>query len=158
MRLFMTIALAAALALPSAALADKWGKPNKGWGNPHRPGGPPGQQAYPGGPPGHAKRFAGNDRSLIQAYYGQAIGRGHCPPGLAKKRNGCLPPGHAKRWAVGRPLPYGVSWYAVPHDLVVRLKPPPYGHRYVYLDGGVLLLNLSTRVVLDAVSININIR
>lgn len=158
MRHVTIFALALCLALPSAAVAEKGGNPNKGKGHDKSwqagPGGPKG----PGGPPGHARRFGSNDHTAIQAYYGQSIGRGACPPGLAKKRNGCLPPGHAKRWAVGQPLAYGVTWYAVPHDLYVRLTPPPYGHRYVYLDGGVLLLNLSTRFVVDAVSINIAIR
>ena len=156
MRMFTMLALAMCLALPSAALAEKGGKPNKGKG--HDKAWQSGPGKGPGGPPGHARKFGSNDHAAIRAYYGRRIGRGNCPPGLAKKRNGCLPPGHAKRWAVGRPLPYGVTWYAVPHDLVVRLTPPPYGYRYVYLDGGVLLLNLGTRVVFDAVSININIR
>jgi Ni/Co efflux regulator RcnB len=153
MRIVTTLALALSLALPSAALADKGGKgKDKEWkGHPAGPG-------SPGMPPGQAKKFGSGDHAAIQAYYGQAIGRGHCPPGLAKKNNGCLPPGHAKRWNVGQPLPAGVTWYAVPQDLYVRLTPPPYGHRYVYLDGGVLLLNLSTRFVVDAVTVNISIR
>ena len=156
MRIITTLAVALSLALPGAALA-KGGNPHKGKGKPDKmwspggPGGPPGQRVHHG-------RFAGNDRFYIQQYYGRAFGRGHCPPGLAKKGTGCVPPGHAKRWAVGHALPVGVTWYAVPHDLLVRLTPPPYGHSYVYLDGGVLLLNLSTRFVVDAVSINISIR
>lgn len=158
MRSVTILALALALALPATASADKGGNPNKGKGQDKAwKGGPPGPRA-PGAPPGQAKKFGAGDHALIQQYYGQAIGRGHCPPGLAKKGTGCLPPGHAKRWIVGQPLPAGIPWYAVPHDLVVRLTPPPYGHRYVYLDGGVLLLNVSTRLVVDAVSINIAIR
>jgi hypothetical protein len=157
MRIFTTLALALSLALPSVAFAEKGGNPNKGKGHDKDwEAGPPGKG--PGGPPGQAKKFGSNDHAAIQAYYGQAVGRGTCPPGLAKKNNGCLPPGQAKRWVVGQPLPYGVTWYAVPQDLYVRLTPPPYGYRYVYLDGGVLLLNVSTRLVLDAVSINIAIR
>jgi hypothetical protein len=31
--------------------------------------------------------------------------RGHCPPGLAKKHNGCMPPGQAKKWQIGHQLP-----------------------------------------------------
>ena len=54
-------------------------------------------------------------------------------------------------------MAYGVVWYAVPQDLVVRLTPPPIGFRYVYLDGAVLLFNPTTRFVADAVSINIGI-
>jgi len=156
MRIIMTLAIVLGLSLPGAALAEKGGNPNKGKGkdkewSPAAPGSPPGRGV------GHGK-FASNDRLSIQQYYSAAVGRGACPPGLAKKQNGCLPPGHAKRWIVGQPLPANITWYAVPHDLVVRLTPPPYGHRYVYLDGGVLLLNVSSRLVVDSVSINIGIR
>jgi Ni/Co efflux regulator RcnB len=103
--------------------------------------------------PDHAKGHKGHHAKGHVGY-----GTGGCPPGLAKKNNGCLPPGHAKRWNIGQALPAGITWYAVPQDLYVRLTPPPTGHRYVYLDGGVLLLNVSTRLVIDAVSINIAIR
>lgn len=50
-----------------------------------------------------------------------------CPPGLAKKNNGCLPPGQAKKLAVGQPLPAGAV-YAIPSSL--HLPPPPLGHHY----------------------------
>ena len=155
MRFVVGIAIAFCLALPFNAAAEKGGNPNKGNGK-----GKDWDAGPPGAPPGHAKpgKFGYSDRGVIQQYYGAAIGRGHCPPGLAKKHNGCLPPGHAKRYVIGQPLPPGIVWYAVPHDLVVRLTPPPYGYRYVYLDGGVLLLNLSTRLVIDAVSISVALR
>ncbi|MGH7003231.1 MAG: hypothetical protein ACREIP_04720 [Alphaproteobacteria bacterium] len=145
MRWVAGIAFALCVAVPLGAAAEKGGNPNKGHGK-HK-------EWSPGSSPGHGK-FAVNDRGLIQQYYGRPVGHGHCPPGLAKKNNGCLPPGHAKRYVIGQPLPLGLTWYAVPHNLVVRLTPPPYGYRYVYLDGGVLLLNVSTRLVIDAVTIS----
>ena len=37
---------------------------------------------------------------------------------VPKKGKGCVPPGHAKRWAVGRPLPPDVIFYEVPRDLI----------------------------------------
>ena len=48
--------------------------------------------------------------------YGHAYGRqgpvgygvGGCPPGLAKKQNGCMPPGQAKKLLGGQNLTYGV--------------------------------------------------
>jgi hypothetical protein len=79
-------------------------------------------------------------------------------PASQKKRNGCLPPGHARRWVIGAPLAAGIVWYSVPHDLVVRLSAPPVGFRYIYLDGAVLLFNPATRLVADGVTINVNIR
>jgi len=157
MRGTTVLSLILALALPAAAAAEKGGNPNKGWGKPDHAGGPAHRGGAPGHAPGHGK-FIANDRVFIQQYYAGAFGRGACPPGLAKKHNGCMPPGHAKRWVLGQPLAVGVVWYAVPHELLIRLTPPPYGHRYVYLDGGVLLLNVSSRLVVDSVSINIGIR
>ena len=37
-----------------------------------------------------------------------------CPPGLARKRNGCLPPGQARRLGVGDRLPSYLSRYNIP--------------------------------------------
>ena len=46
------------------------------------------------------------DRTLVRTYYRNEYTAGRCPPGLAKKNNGCLPPGQAKKmWSVGQPLP-----------------------------------------------------
>jgi hypothetical protein len=48
--------------------------------------------------------FGGRERDAAAAYFVESRGRGNCPPGLAKKHNGCLPPGQArKRYVVGRP-------------------------------------------------------
>src|SRR5699024_5449974 len=60
-------------------------------------------------------------RDIIRDYYRDAFRTGHCPPGLAKKHNGCMPPGQAKKWRLGYPLPDGVIYYGLPDDLVVRL-------------------------------------
>jgi len=150
MRFITSVALAIALA-PSLALA-KGGKP---WSHPHGPGGPSGSFEQPA-KPGRAA-FVSRDHTIIQQYYAGTFGRG-CPPGLAKKQNGCLPPGHAKRWVVGQPLATGIVWHAVPHELLVRLSAPPVGFRYIYLDRAVLLFNPATRFVADGVAINVNIR
>jgi Ni/Co efflux regulator RcnB len=75
-----------------------------------------------------------------------------CPPGLAKKNNGCLPPGQAKkRYAVGTRLPQTVVYQPAPTILVQRLTPVPVGYRYVVVDGDVLLLNSASRLVVDAI-------
>ena len=37
------------------------------------------------------------DRNVVRTYYRTEYAAGRCPPGLAKKNNGCLPPGQAKR-------------------------------------------------------------
>ncbi|MCX8086640.1 MAG: RcnB family protein [Rhodocyclaceae bacterium] len=90
-------------------------------------------------------------RRIIVDYYGQEARAGKCPPGLAKKRNGCLPPGQAKKWVRGQPLPAGVSWVALPPELLRRLPPPPPDHRYVQVAGDILLIAIGTSLVVDAV-------
>ena len=94
--------------------------------------------------------FGDSDRYIINDYYGGEFSRGHCPPGLARKHNGCMPPGHARQWHRGHPLPREVVYYPLPYDLVERLPPPPPRHRYVRVGGDVLLLSGSS-VVVDAI-------
>jgi len=40
-----------------------------------------------------------------------------------------MPPGQAKKWQMGRPLPSDVVYYPVPHDLEVRIGIPPAGYK-----------------------------
>lgn len=91
------------------------------------------------------------DRGLIWGYYGDQFRAGNCPPGLAKKNNGCLPPDQAKKWAIGRPLPRDLAYYDLPRDLVVRLRPPGDGYKYVRAAADVLLIAVGTMVVIDAI-------
>ena len=94
--------------------------------------------------------FGNNDRRIINEYYAPEFRAGHCPPGLAKKGNGCMPPGQAKKWYKGRPLPQGIAYYDLPPDLVYRMPPPPRGHRYVRVGPDILLLSIGSGVVVDA--------
>jgi Ni/Co efflux regulator RcnB len=93
--------------------------------------------------------FGNNDRRIVNEYYAPEFRSGHCPPGLAKKGNGCMPPGQARKWQKGRPLPQGVAYYELPRDLVYRLPPPPPKHRYVRVASDVLLLS-GSGIVVDA--------
>lgn len=95
--------------------------------------------------------FNDDSRRVIGDYYGAQIRAGNCPPGLAKKQNGCLPPGQAKKWAMGRPLPADLHYYDLPHDLIVRLPPPPPRHRYVQVAGDILMIAVGTSMVVDAI-------
>lgn len=111
------------------------------------------------GKPGHAGTdsaasalgFDQDSRRIIGEYYGSITRKGKCPPGLAKKNNGCLPPGQAKKWATGRPLPTDLKYSPLPPDLLRRLPPLNPEHRYVRIAGDVLLIAIGTRVVIDAV-------
>lgn len=95
--------------------------------------------------------FGDRHRTSALAYYNEEFRGGRCPPGLAKKNNGCMPPGQAKKWTVGRPLPRDVIYYDVPPTLVVQFGPPPTGHRYVRVAGDILLLAVGTGMVIDAI-------
>lgn len=75
-----------------------------------------------------------------------------CPPGLAKKHNGCMPPGQEKKWKVGHPLPREVIFYDVPPPLVMQIGPPPSGHRYVRVAGDILMIAIGTGMVVDAIN------
>lgn len=95
-------------------------------------------------------RFGDDHRRILGDYYGAQIRAGHCPPGLAKKKNGCLPPGQAKKWRIGQPLPASVVVYDLPAEVLVRLPPPPPRHRYVRVAGDILLIAIGTSLVIDA--------
>jgi len=90
------------------------------------------------------------NRGIIQDYYGGMAARGHCPPGLAKKNNGCMPPGQAKKWAKGRRLGPEVIFYDLPPDLYGRLHVPA-GYRYVRVGADILMIAVGTGMVIDAV-------
>jgi Ni/Co efflux regulator RcnB len=94
--------------------------------------------------------FGDQHRTTAQQYYQEEFKRGRCPPGLAKKQNGCMPPGQAKKWTIGRPLPRDVIFYDVPPALVVQFGRPPAGHRYVRVAADILLIAIGTGMVIDA--------
>jgi Ni/Co efflux regulator RcnB len=95
--------------------------------------------------------FVPQQRVVVQNYYGKQFKAGHCPPGLAKKNNGCLPPGQAKKYAIGQPLPRDVVFYPVPASVVVQLGAPPAGHKYVRVATDILLIAVGTSMVVDAI-------
>jgi hypothetical protein len=133
----------AGIALSGPALADNGhGKGNKGHGQGHGSGS--------GDSVSISVHIGDSQRTVIRDYYGDEFARGHCPPGLAKKNNGCMPPGQAKKWAIGRPLPRDVIYYDLPSSLSVRLTAPA-GARYVRVAADILLIATGTGMVLDAV-------
>ena len=97
--------------------------------------------------------FSGTQREAARTYFVTQHGRGNCPPGLAKKNNGCLPPGQAKkRYVVGRSLPHGIVVGELPLELSVRIGPAPAGYRYGILDGDLVKLAVGTLLVADAIA------
>lgn len=127
MKQILLLAGVAALATTAPALANP-GK-GKGQGNPHAAHGAQGHVGY---------------------------GTGGCPPGLAKKNNGCLPPGQAKKlYNIGQRWPgnYGYAWNynQIPYDLRARYGFQP-GYNYYYGDGYVYRVDPATMVVAQVVS------
>jgi hypothetical protein len=154
MRRLVVLAIALSLSQPLSVLAQKPDKPGK----PDKPqktekaqktDTPPGKPE----PGGHVTVvFSSNQREATRQYFVQTHGRGNCPPGLAKKQNGCLPPGQAKkRYVIGHPLPPGIVVVDLPPELVVRIGAAPVGYRYGMLDGDVVKLALGTLLVVDAI-------
>lgn len=140
------------LALAFPALAQKGGKDDKPG---HGHGGPPDKSATaPGraGPPVTVV-VADRDRRTVYGYYRTEYVAGNCPPGLAKKNKGCLPPGQAgKTWVVGQPLAPTVVYYPLPPPLVRQLEPPPPGYDYVRVDNDVVLMENANRMIIDIVA------
>jgi hypothetical protein len=106
-------------------------KPGNGHGNPH--GNP---YAFGGGGP-------------------VGYGVGGCPPGLAKKHNGCMPPGQAKklyrgqRWQNGFGTRY--TYRQIPYDLRQRYDLDPYD-RYYYSNGYLYRVDPRTLVIEQVIS------
>lgn len=84
--------------------------------------------------------FQERDYPLIERYY---RGPRDLPPGLRKKyeRTGTLPPGWAKRFE-----PF-------PPALMERLPPPPPNCEMGYFGGRAVVVNRTTRVILDSIDI-----
>ena len=149
----ITLAAAGAIALSACVVV------------PARQGPPPAYRvdyrAPPPPPPARVEvRFHEHQREMAREYYRERDRhRRHerdedryrrCPPGLAKKRNGCEPPGQARHWRRGERLPANVVVQPVPRDLEVRIGPAPRGYRYVEVAGDILMIAVGTSMVVDA--------
>jgi len=96
--------------------------------------------------------FNDQHRDAARSYYHQHYASAkNCPPGLAKKHNGCMPPGQAKKWAVGQPIPHGVVVYPVPQPVIVQLPPPPYGYRYARIGNDIVLVQVQGNLIVDII-------
>jgi len=96
--------------------------------------------------------FSTEQRDYVRVYFVEKHGKGKCPPGLAKKNNGCLPPGQArKRYTRGYPLSPDIEIRPLPAELEVRIGLPPPGYRYAVVDGDLVKLAVGTMLVVDAI-------
>lgn len=74
-----------------------------------------------------------------------------CPPGLVMKRNGCLPPGQAKRiFALNQRVPVGYNFYTDYDDIPLTLRDRydlAAGQRYIVRDDTVYVVDPTTSLV-----------
>jgi Ni/Co efflux regulator RcnB len=139
-----------AFSAPASAQKDKDDKQGHGrgqqdhdrdGGREHRPG-QPGVVVIPD-----------RDRGTVYTYYRTEHAAGRCPPGLAKKDNGCMPPGQERRrWVVGQPLPVDVIYEPLPPVLLGQLSPAPAGYQYVRVANDVLMMAVGTRLIAGALA------
>lgn len=142
-------ALLAALALAAAApaMADH---PRKGKGKDHGNESAAEHAPGKGGKKGGGKKFSGDERDEIVHYFNaNPSARDQLPPGLAKKNK--IPPGWQKKIGVGQRIPDDVWAYRVPlpHEILVKLPPPPPGVIHVRIQDHVLKVIEKTHEVLD---------
>ena len=101
----------------------------------------------------HGAYFSDQHRVHAREYYTRTYGDGRrCPPGLAKKNNGCMPPGQVRTWAVGQPVPRNVVFYSVPQPVMVQLPPAPYGYRYARLGNDIVLVQQQNNLIVDIIA------
>ena len=97
---------------------------------------------------GHGKHGAHAQQNHA-GHYGYA--QANCPPGLAKKNNGCLPPGQAKKLRIGQRYAqsYGYDRYAynqIPYDLRRQYDLDPRNN-YYYDQGQIYGVDPQTQVI-----------
>jgi Ni/Co efflux regulator RcnB len=148
----LVLAVAGSLALGTAVARDndKHGKDDRGsHGKEDRRASGKGQASEKAAK--NREHFGDDHRAKVRDYYGQQYASGRCPPGLAKKNNGCMPPGQAKKWQIGHTLPSDVVFYSVPQPLVVQIGQPPSGYRYVRVASDILLIAIGSGMIIDAI-------
>jgi hypothetical protein len=97
----------------------------------------------------------GNGHGNGRGHAGMGYGVGGCPPGLAKKHDGCMPPGQAKklyrgqRWQSGYGTSY--SYNRIPYDLRRRYDLSSR-YRYYYSNGTIYAVNPRTMLIAQVIS------
>ena len=137
MRKLLLIAGTAAMAMTMPALAK------------------PGNKGHQGhGPAVHAKGKAAKPtvvRTRARTVATPNYGANACPPGLARKGNGCLPPGQARKiFTVGQRIPTGYNFYTPYSNIPLAYRDRygiPTGQQYIYRDRSVYVVDPTTSLV-----------
>jgi hypothetical protein len=108
--------------------------------------------------PAHGGGKHGKHGAHAQHHQGGQFGydRAGCPPGLAKKNNGCLAPGQAKKLRIGQRYvqSYGYDAYAynqIPYDLRREYGLDP-SNNYYYDQGTIYGVDPRTQLVEQIIS------
>jgi len=98
-------------------------------------------------------RIYDNDRIILNRYVEDRY-RGSYSKGWSKHHRG-YPPYYqtSRRYIVGYPLPREVVYDSVPYEVRSHLRPVPIGYQYVRVDNDVLLMNVATKQIIDAVTL-----
>jgi hypothetical protein len=104
--------------------------------------------------PGHGNGHGnGHGHGYANAYGVEGpvgYGVGGCPPGLAKKNPPCVPPGQAKRLAIGQRFPTGYAnpyaYNQIPYALRNQYGLNPYNN-YYYNNGSLYGVDPRTSVI-----------
>lgn len=108
----------------------------------------------------HGRGGHGHDRNQMERHDGDDRfdrdgGHRHgCPPGLAKKHNGCLPPGQA--WRIGQRAPWNSDRYVDYNSLPSYYRdryPDTSGYRYYYEGNRVYAVDPATRLIRSIIDI-----
>lgn len=137
------------LVISSAALADK---EDKGKAKGKKNDAPPAAAAQAPGKDGKHGRpdFSSAERHEIEAYFtAHPQARNELPPGLAKKNK--IPPGWQKKLARGQRVPDDIWQHRVPlpHEILIKLPPPPPGVIIVRIHDKILRVREKTHELLD---------
>lgn len=94
-----------------------------------------------------------NDRIILNNYIEDNYRRSD-PRGWDRHRHGYTSYYQtSRRYMIGYPLPNEVVYYSVPYEIRSHMRPVPVGYQYVRVDNDVLLMNMASKKIIDAVTL-----
>ncbi len=108
------------------------------------------------GPPSHAKAGKANHAQMHKGHKMKGHAMKACPPGLAKKHNGCMPPGQAKKmyeqgYRFDRTFSGYTAYDRIPRDLRRHYDLDPRD-RYIYDNNYIYRVDPTTRIVREVLN------
>ncbi|MBF0097077.1 MAG: hypothetical protein HQM05_07055 [Magnetococcales bacterium] len=98
------------------------------------------------------RHFSEQHIEIVRNHFSSAYPENRpCPRGLHKQHHGCRPPGEAKKWSKGYPLPVDLPQEPLPADLLQQLGGVGNGYRVVRVGADIVKIVSGTRVVVDAI-------